>query len=163
MIFFVFNYKFWGTFELKNLLPYQHSWGGTLEPEQIWFPICVAHVGGGGHNHDLGLGSIKTHAKWSLAGPFLCAMSGDALTYKFLTTPIGKLHYRIGLKNSLGTKNCPYKWLWNGHEMVFKFTSIIIEWIKEKNIINCKSQSFSLLSPFFIEVASEWFMKDLGS
>jgi len=44
-----------------------------------------------------------------------------------------------------------------------ELTSIIIEWIKRKSNINCKNQSFSLLSPFFLEVASEWFMEDLGS
>jgi len=34
---------------------------------------------------------------------------------------------------------------------------------KKKIIINCKSQSFSLVSHFSLEVASEQFIEDLGT
>jgi len=57
----------------------------------------------------------------------------------------------------------PYKWLWNGQEVVLKLISRVIEWIKEKNINNCKSQSLSLLFRLSLEVVSEQFMEDLGT
>jgi len=53
--------------------------------------------------------------------------------------------------------------LWNGEEVILKLTTTLLEWIKEKIINNCKSQSFSLLSDFSLKVPSEQFIVHLGT
>jgi len=66
----------------------------------------------------------------------------------------------------LGINNCAYNYISFKMDMrlSFKLTSIVIEWIEEKKYDLLQEPIVLLAFPMsLLQVASEWFMEDLGS